>query len=253
MSQLLSGFLGGDFGRIGLTQSNAGFLSGAALEPQETAQYLAEHRFDPQALAWSTGEDGAPVLQLEEEQWALVQSLELNVFYDDGAGYIDLGLDNVFAFDETGGLLGSYDKTWLAIEGQPVAYYHTATVDDGAAYSITGRVPVMHNGQRAELLLTFDNDTPYGYVSGVRAVYTEGETDTIAKSGAALQPGDTLEFLCDYYSYDGGYLDSYLLGEPLTVPDTPLAISNVPLEGTVQATYRFTDLYQQHYWTAVIP
>ncbi|NCE64754.1 peptidase C11 [Pseudoflavonifractor sp. 524-17] len=253
VSQLLSGFLGGDFGRIGLTQSNAGFLSGAALEPQETAQYLAEHRFDPQALAWSTGEDGAPVLQLEEEQWALVQSLELNVFYDDGAGYIDLGLDNVFAFDETGGLLGSYDKTWLAIEGQPVAYYHTATVDDGAAYSITGRVPVMHNGQRAELLLTFDNDTPYGYVSGVRAVYTEGETDTIAKSGAALQPGDTLEFLCDYYSYDGGYLDSYLLGEPLTVPDTPLAISNVPLEGTVQATYRFTDLYQQHYWTAVIP
>ena len=32
-------------------------------------------------------------------RWAMVHDLELNVFYDDGEGYIDLGLDNVYEFD----------------------------------------------------------------------------------------------------------------------------------------------------------
>ena len=131
-----------------------------------------------------------------------------------------------------------------------MAYYHTATVDDGGSYAITGRVPVLHNGSRAELVLVFDSERPVGYVAGVQAVYTEGETGTIAKSAAGLQSGDTLEFLCDYYSYDGGYLDSYLLGEPLTVGEEELSISNVPLEGgALLATFRFTDIYNQHYWT----
>ena len=198
-------------------------------------------------------EDGVPVLRLDEAQWGLVQELELNLFYDDGAGYIDLGLDNTFEFDGAGGLLGVNENTWLAIDGQPVAYYHTATVDDGTRYAITGRVPVLHNGVRSELLLTFDNHTPHGYVAGVRTVYPEGETDTVAKGQEALQPGDTLEFLCDYYSYAGDYQDSYLIGDPITVTDEALSISNVPLEGSVQAVYRFTDLYQQHHWTPAVP
>mgnify|MGYP001040283737 CR=1 FL=1 len=251
ISQILGGFLGGDFGSIaGLTSGNTGFLSGKALDLEETAQYLAENRFDPANLVWTSGADGAPVMRLSEEQWALVDTLELNIFFDDGEGYIDLGLDNVYDFDSEGGLLGTQDGTWLAIEGQPVAYYHTSTVDGGEDYTITGRVPVLHNGTRAELVLVFDNERPTGYVAGVRTVYTEGETDTVAKSGAGLQPGDTLEFLCDYYSYDGGYLDSYLLGDPLTVGEEPLSISNVPLTGgTLQATFRFTDIYNQCYWT----
>ena len=62
-----------------------------------------------------------PVLRLSEEQWGLVQTLELNLFYDDGEGYIDLGLDNVYEFDDEGGLLGGKETTWLAINGQPIA------------------------------------------------------------------------------------------------------------------------------------
>ena len=177
----------------------------------------------------------------------------MNLFYDDGEGFIDLGLDNVFDFDEEGNLLGDVEKTWLAVNGQPVAYYHESTVDDGEHYTITGYVPVLHNGHRAELLLAFDDETPYGYVTGVRAVYGEGETETVAKSDSALQEGDTLEFLCDYYSYDGTYQDSYLLGDPLTVSGEGLTISDVPLEGEVRATYRFTDLYQQSWWTPPLP
>ena len=45
----------------------------------------------------------------------------------------------------------------------------------------------------------FTNDQPHGFVVGIQTIYTDGETDTIAKSMTDLQNGDTLEFLCDYY------------------------------------------------------
>ncbi|WP_251317000.1 clostripain-related cysteine peptidase [Flintibacter muris] len=238
-----------------------GLFSDRSLDLEQTAQYISDHHLIGEDLRWSEyQEDGTPVLRLSEEQWSLVQDLDLNVFVDDGGGYIDLGLDNVFDFNDNGDLLGAYDNTWLAINGQPVAYYHTGTVDDGEHYTITGYVPVLHNGQRSELLLTFDNDQPYGYVAGVRAVYPDGETETVAKSDIALQEGDVLEFVCDYYGYgenagppeDFHYLDSYLLGEPVTVDGEGLTISNVPLEGKVRASYRFTDLYNNQFWTAAI-
>ena len=254
VSELLSAFLGGSFDSVaGLTSGNTGFLSDRAMSDEDLAQYLTDHHFPNEALVWEAGADGRPVLRLSEEQWGLVQSLELNLFYDDGEGYIDLGLDNVFSFDENGGLLGESDGSWLAVNGQPVAYYHTATVDDGTSYTITGRVPVLHNGSRAELILVFDSDRSLGFVAGIQSVYHDGETETAAKNQTALQPGDTLEFLCDYYSYAGSYQDSYLLGEPVTVTEDGLTISNVPLDGSIRATYRFTDLYSQYHWTPVVP
>ncbi len=254
ISALLGELLGGSFGRFqGLDGENTDFLSDRALGDEELLQYLTDNRFPAEALLWRQGADGTSVIRLTEEQWGLVQNLELNLFYDDGEGYIDLGLDNVFQFDDEGGLLGVKDNAWLAIDGQPVAYYHTATVDDGERYSITGRVPVLHNGARAELLLTFDNEHPGGYVAGIQAVYPGGETETVAKSQRSLQPGDVVEFLCDYYGYDGTYQDSYLLGDPVSVGEDGLTVTDVPIEGETRATYRFTDLYGQHYWTAVIP
>ena len=230
----------------------ASVLGSRSLDMENANEYLTAHRFPDEALVWQTGEGGVPVLRLNEQQWGLVQDLELNLFYDDGEGYIDLGLDNTFDFDGEGGLLGVNEGTWLAVEGQPVAYYHTATVDDGANYAITGRVPVMHNGSRAELILTFDTERPQGYVAGVQTVYLNGETDTVAKSQSELQPGDTLEFLCDYYSYDGDYQDSYLLGDPLIVTEEELTVGDVPLDGVTRASYRFTDIFGKHHWTPTL-
>ena len=251
----LLGMLGGNTGSstADIASLLEGILGGRSLDMENAEEYLTKHRFADESLVWNTGADGMPVLYLSEEQWGLVQTLELNMFYDDGEGYIDLGLDNVYEFDDAGGLLGRNDAAWLAINGQPVAYYHTSTVDDGEHYTITGRVPVLHNGSRAELILAFTDEQPYGFAAGVQTVYTEGETDTIAKSITGLQSGDILEFLCDYYSYSGEYEDSYLLGEPLTVTEEELTISDVPLAGTTRASYRFTDLYDKHHWTPVIP
>ena len=249
----LLGMLGGaGSGGDDISALLASVLGGRSLDMENANEYLTAHRFPDEALVWQTGEDGVPVLRLNEQQWGLVQDLELNLFYDDGEGYIDLGLDNTFDFDGEGGLLGVNEGTWLAVEGQPVAYYHTATVDDGTNYAITGRVPVLHNGSRAELILTFDTERPQGYVAGVQTVYLNGETDTVAKSQSELQPGDTLEFLCDYYSYDGDYQDSYLLGDPLIVTEEELTVSDVPLDGVTRASYRFTDIFGKHHWTPTL-
>ena len=249
IGSLLEGFLGGDFGSVpGLSSSNSGFLYGRSMSDEDTVAYLSENRFDASALTWTENAAGEQVISLSEEQWALVDGLELNMFVDDGEGYIDLGLDNVFDFDENGNLLAPRQIAWLAINEQPVAYYHEFTLGSGENMVISGRIPVLINGESAELLVCFDAEHPSGTVTGARAVYLDGQTETVAKSEVELQPGDTIDFLCDYYSYGGDYENSYMLGEQL-VYDGNLQVSDVLLTENVRMCYRFADLYQQHYWT----
>ena len=253
MSQLLEGFLSGDVSAIaGLTGGNTEFLSGRALDEEQMLRYLESNAFDPENLAWNTDAYGA-YITLPEEQWALVQTLHANMFYDDGTGYIDLGMDTVYDFDDYGNLLSPTEVTWIAVNQQPVAYYHESTVDDGVHYSITGRIPVLYNGERAELVVEFTDADPYGSVVGVRRIYKDGETQTLAKTMDTVITGDVIDFVCDYYSYSGEYLDSYMLGERLVV-DGELEISDVYVDAdAARLTYLFTDIYNQQYWTTPAP
>lgn len=237
VAQLLMGLLGGS-------------TTGRSIDVDATAQYLLENQLDADKLIWLDGK-----LTLPEDQWALVNDLELNLFYDDGEGYIDLGLDNVFEFTDDGALKGEFDGTWLAIDDQPVAYYHTGTVDEGDTYTITGYVPVLLNGERSQLLLVFDDQNPKGYIAGARSDYHDGETETIAKAVTELQEGDEVRFLCDYYTYDGDYQDTYYLTEEPWTYHENAVISNVYLSdpSAASATYKLTDLYGQSWWTPVIP
>ena len=245
MAELLGTFLGGDFSSIaGLSGANTGFLSGRALDEEQTLQYLAENSFDAGALRWVNG-----VMTLEESQWELVQSLHANLFYDDGMGYIDMGMDNVYDFDDFGRLVAPEELTWIAVNDQPVAYYHESTYDDGTDYSILGRIPVLYNGERADLVVEFSDEMPYGGIIGVRRVYKDGETETVAKTMDPVVEGDVIDFVCDYYSYEGEYLDSYMLGDQLVV-NGELRISDVYVdEEFSRMTYLFTDIYNQQYWS----
>ena len=250
IEQLLGAFLGGDVSGIsGLMEGNTGFLEGRVLSDDQMRAYLTANAFDGSALVW----DAYGRISLPESQWQLVQTLRANLFYDDGTGYIDLGMDTVYDFDQQGNLLAPEEITWLAVNDQPVAYYHESTVDDGVHYSITGRIPVLYNGERAELVVEFTDSNPYGSVVGVRRVYKDGETQTVAKTMDSVQNGDVIDFLCDYYSYDGEYLDSYMLGDQLIV-DGELIISDVYVDAyAARLTYLFTDIYNQQYWSAPAP
>ena len=249
IANLLNIFLGGSGSSIsGLSGSNTNFFTGRSLSTEDAAEYVADNLFDPSALVWTANDKGIPAIMLTESQWDLVESLDVNMFYDDGTGFIDLGLDNTFEFDDKGNLLGITDKTWLSINGQPVAYYHDYTEGDVTI----GHVPVMINDTRAELIITFDTDHPHGYISGAREVYVNGETEAIPKNMIELNEGDILEFICDYYDYGGNYQNSFYLGDPMTVTED-MEISNTKVgDGEVRLSYRFTDIYQQHYWTPSI-
>lgn len=251
---LLSGMTSGSGSTAteGLSTIAMSFLSGRTMSPEKTAQYLSKNYFDASELVWTENLSGQKVIALDEDQWAMVESIDLNVFVDDGEGFIDLGMDNTFDFDSNGNLIGDYDRTWLAINGQVVAYYHTSTYKEGDNYIINGYVPSFLNGERVELMIVFDNEHPYGYISGAKPVYKNQETDTSAKTMMTLSAGDKLDFICDYYSYDGNYQDSYILGEQMTVGNS-IEISNVDIGNrAIKATYRFLDIYQQEYWTPAV-
>ncbi len=248
IGSLLEAFMGGGYSSGGT--GTADFLFGRSMSQEDTVAYLADNWFDAAALQWTENGNGDRVIALPEDQWDLIEGIDLNMYYDDGEGYIDMGLDNVFDWDDDGNLLAPADHTWLAVNGQPVAYYHEYTDEESS--TTRGYIPALLNSTRVELLVSFDPENPRGRIVGARNVYTDGETDTVAKSYDALEEGDVIEFICDYYTYDGTYENSYFLGDPMTV-EGELEISNVPLgEGAVRMTYRFTDLYQQHYWTPAI-
>ncbi|MCR5507067.1 MAG: peptidase C11 [Lachnospiraceae bacterium] len=253
--QMLSGLVSGSSGAgaFGFDTSILDFMGGRELSTTATAEYISENYFDPDNLVWTKNSEGQTVIKLPEEQWGLVKDCELNVFYDDGGGYIDLGLDNVFEFDSDGNLIGDYDNTWISINGQPVAYYHLDTVEEGSDYTITGYVPAMLNGDRVELILVFDSNNPYGYIAGARSVYASGETDTVAKSMTSVGEGDVVEFICDYYTYEGEYKDSYYLGEKMILTGHDEIANTDVGEGDVKVMFRMTDIYQQNYWTPELP
>ena len=256
ISTLLSGFLSGDYGSVsGMSSSGSSFLSDRALSEEDTLQYLQNNHFDGTALAWVT-EDGKEKIKLSEEQWSMVADLELNTFYDTGKGYVDMGLDTVYEFDDQGNLIADDGKYWVSINGQPVAYYHMDTLDDGTSYTITGRVPCMLNGQRTNLILVFDSEHEDGYVSGALSDYDkDDEIDVVGKEVTELAAGDVIEPICDLYNYDGTYEDTYYLGNPLEISESAddLKISDTLLgEGTSLVTYRFTDMYGANHWTQTI-
>ncbi|MBQ0066219.1 MAG: peptidase C11 [Firmicutes bacterium] len=226
--------------------------SGMTLDEEETTQYIAENQFDASQLVWKE-KNGKPILSLSEEQWSLVTELEKNTFVDDGSGFIDLGCDNTFEFDKNGNLVGESEPTWLAINEQPVAYYHASTVyfsDDN--YSYKGYVPAILNGERVDLLIVFDQDNPSGYIAGSIRNYDNMETETVSKVDRELQDGDVLEFICDYYDYNGQYQSSYRLGNAITVKTDKLKVSDVYLTEKTRITYKITDIYSQEYWTPAL-
>ena len=248
LNDLLGGLYSGSGSSGGNTGSILDLFMGRSITAESAAEYILENHFDVNALVWRNGR-----ISLSKEQWSLVESLTLNILLDDGSGFIDLGTDNVYERDGDD-LLEIYDGTWLSIDGAPVAYYYLNTIEEGDEYVISGYVPAILNGERVKLMLNFDSERPYGYIAGAQKVYPENETEQQSKELIAIGKGDKVQFICDYYSYDGKYTDSYLLGNAITLGDS-VQIANKQIEGDkskCKATYCFTDIYQKQYWTPVV-
>ena len=247
LSDLLGGlFSGGSLGggsSSGMGGDLLSLFSGRSLTAEKAASYLSTHHLDTSALVW----DGNRIT-LSHDQWNEVESLAKNVFVDDGKGFIDLGMDNQFTI-EGNDLVDDFDGTALSIGGQPISYHYLADMGDDDDWVTTGFSPALLNGVRVNLMIRFDSEHPFGVIAGAEPVYPDGETEAQAKNLIAIGEGDELQFLCDYYDYEGNYQNSYHLGKPVILSaDTEIA--NTPIGNhPTRVTYCFTDYYQQRYWT----
>ena len=244
LESLLGGYYGGSSGS-GSTGSILDLLIGRSMTAETAAEYIQENHFDPSNLQWQNGR-----ISFTDDQWDNLLSIEKNMYFDDGSGYINMGFD---AGAELQGhdLIYEFDGTWLSIDRQPVAYYRIGFVEQEECFAEVGYVPAYVNGIRANLIIVFDQDNPYGYIAGAQQVYVNGETDAQPKNMVGIGKGDEIQFVCDYYDYQGVYQNSYRLGSPITLGDE-VEIGNTYVDAEkCRLTYCLTDIYQQQYWTPV--
>ena len=248
LEELLGGLYGGG-NSGGYTGSILDlFGSGRGMTKEEAAVNILDNHFDATQLYWQNGK-----IILSQEQWDLVTGLVKNLFIDNGSGFIDLGCDAEFELNGNT-LTDNFDGSWLSIDRHPIAYYYLGTVESGDDYVIYGYVPAMLNGVRVNLILNFDSERPEGYIAGAQKIYTDSESDTQAKTLIAIGKGDEVQFLCDFYDYDGNFRDSFRLGDPITLGET-VEIGNAYLPASMsnqKVTYRFTDIYKMEYWTPAV-
>lgn len=217
------------------------------------AKKIADNFVDPARITVSR-KDGRKVLSLTDEEWALIDTVELNVFVGDGDGYIDLGLDNTFDWlnDDMTDLLLEYDGTWLCINGEYVCAYYLVSDTKGSdgKWTTVGRIPVRLNGEYVNLQVVFKEGED-AVITGAYPMYEDGNVSVMAKGNVEIKTGDSIEFLCDYYDLDGKYSATYTLGEKMTVPRSGLRLENIGIDNTdVDAMYRLTDVYGNHFWIA---
>ena len=196
-----------------------------------------------------TDKNGKSVLSLDDDDWAMVQDVNLNVWIDDGNGYIDLGLDDIYQFDDDGDLVVEYDGMWVALNDHVVSYYTTSSeYTDDNNYSYTGYIPAMLNDEEVQILVEYSDENPNGIVLGAQKVY---ETGTAGKL-MPIEDGDVIDFICDYYDYEGNFNDRFFLGEPMTV-DGELELSDIHLS-VDRALYGYclTDIYGSDRWTPML-
>ena len=252
VSTLLEAFLSGDRSLV-TGDADSSWVEEDRL--RASLDYYSETRVGLDALTL-TEVDGRQVLSLSEEQWAAIQTLEMNLFVDDGEGYIDLGFDPYAQYDDAGNLIMEFDGTWLSVNGQNVAAYFISEdrVDDD--YTLLYRVPALLNGERVNVILAItgnyaDDADEECLLLGAQADYEE-TSDAVMKGLLPIAAGDTLQFLCDYYSYAGEYLDSYMLGEELTATgEWEVGYASVG-DVSWSMCYRLTDIYSGRYWTPVV-
>ena len=259
---LLNAFLGGGRSIEGMDSDDVSFMNDSSVyDADKAAEYVADNQFDPSKLVWTQESDGTHTLKMSKEDWQLIQNLQVNMFVDDGTGYVDMGLDNLYYFTEDGKLIGETDNTWFSIDNQPAAFYYedTTETEDGDTI-VQARVPAYVNDVRCNLIIIFDKDHPDGYIAGARYDYTDdlsaaGASDVsdmaVAKGVTGLEEGDKIDLICDYYDYDGNYQDSYYLGDTITYSDD-LLYSYEDVGANSKVSYLLTDIYNSEYWTPSI-
>lgn len=198
----------------------------------DTEDLIVEDRGDYFALA------------LSEEDWDIINDIQIQLYYDDGEGYIDLGTDNYFETDTDGALMVDYDGLWFSLGGHITPLYITESED---SYT-QGYIPAYLNDEYVQLITVWDENHS-GDIIGAKRFY---ETGLSMKGLIPVEDGDIIQLTCDYYTYDGDYDDLYTFSDEFEY-DSSMKVEYYPSgAGEYQLYYVITDIYNNTYYTEAV-
>ena len=214
------------------------------------ASTLSNRALTPSADFSTVSKGGHDVLELTEAQWAEIKAAEVNVFVPDenNGGWLDLGLDNTGTFNDDGDLIDEWTGNWITLDGNFAAMYPVSDIDEDGdgKYITTKYIPANLNGERVNIIVEFNEETGKDTVLGAESIYS---VETEAKGLTTIQPGDTIQLLCDHYTEDGTVKDEYKLGSAFTVGQNGLKLYSLKVDNSgCVFSYRLTDIYGAFHW-----
>lgn len=191
-----------------------------------------------------TEKNGTFTLEMPDAWWDVVASIALQVVLVYDGQYLNLGSDALYEFDEKDNLIVDFNNHWVSLNGLVVPFESRYESVEGEQYYSTGAVSVTLNQEAAEIMLTWDNDHPNGYVAGARYLHETQEQ----KGLFPLSDGDVLEFSFDAYNLDWQYLGPKAAGS-LTV-DGDIIVDYTDIgDDDCYVYYMLTDVYGNKFWT----
>lgn len=205
-----------------------------------------------------TRKDGYQALHLSADQWDTVLMNYIQVYLDNGSGFIDLSFDDYFEYDDEGDLIVDYDYKALFLDDHLVSYHvlDNHEFEDGSFYTY-GYVPALLNSKEdIELIVVWDSEHEDPYISGYK--YPSEAMSGVSDRGLSqLKEGDRLEFYFDYYSYDGDFLEHLILNKnPLKISSAnpivaykKLSSDTIPNADRLLVSAQLQDIYLNVYHT----
>ena len=202
--------------------------------------YYAANQYDSSDLE-IVEQDGGYVLKMSPEDWDLITNVYLEVYLDVGDGYQHLGSDDVAEYNDAGDLLVQFDSnTWVALDGHIVSYFAEQSDQENVW---KGYVPALVNDEEAHLIVVWKGDE--ASVVGYERVY---DSNTASRGLIALKDGDEIQFISDFYTYEGEYQDQYVTDS--LVVNGPISVSYEDVgENDCLVYYSLHDIYQNTFWT----
>ena len=204
-------------------------------------------------------DDGYFLADLTPEDMEKIVSVDLNLFVDDGEGYIDMGCDDVVSYNDDGIPYVAFDNEWVNVNDLPVPYFiedEYYEEDYWYSYGCTyAELTSARTGETKdiEIVLCWDSEHEDGYVKGYRDDNSDDEGPALSERNLRnFVKGDKIQFLCDFYDYDGNYESSYYYGDPITV-NSRLEVSMSDIgECDVDVYLHMTDIYDNEFWTETV-
>ena len=192
-------------------------------------------------------------VELTDEDWDIISSIEQYVVIEFDDSYLLLGSDYTSTVDSANRLALVDPDAWVYV-GDSIATYYCASIYDDPnsdSWSQTGMIPVTVNGEDAYLLIYYDENNPTGKIQGYS--FYDFETGEEDDATYFLEDTDIVDLVYQYLDSDGN-ITYEAVGSPVPASELILAYATIDLNDyTTYGYYLITDVYGNTYETDILP